>query len=286
MGRKRARKRKFLYLYIAGLMFLFSPGCASLENFKVKIERQRETRQSLHRSKELFAQGDYEGAFRENLKILLLALHEPPEDEALFNIGLLYAHPGNPKKDYKKSLSYFERLTDDFPKSPWTEQAKIWAGVLQENKKLNQTVETLNQMSEKSKQENIKSEEREEGHELLLRSQKLLVQGNYEGAIRENQKVLSLSGKNPSRDEALFNIGLISAHFGNPKKDYGKATTFFNKLTKDYPQSRFVEQAKIWIGMIQENQKLNQTVEKLHKVIEESKQVDIEIEEKKREKAK
>ena len=81
-------------------------------------------------------------------------------------------------------------------------------------------------------------------------------------------------------------MGLICAHFGNPKKDYGKSIGFFKKLTKDYPQSPFVVQARIWTGILQENEKLNQTIQKLNQVIEESKQVDIEIEEKKREKGK
>lgn len=293
MGRKRGRERKFFYLYFAGLVFLVFPGCASLENFKVKMEKQVEARQSLYSGKELLAQRDYEGAFRENLKVLSLGLHKPPEDEALFNIGLIYVHPGNPKKDYKKSVLYFKRLTEDFPKSPWTERVRIWEGILQENEKLNlkigtlnQRIETLNQISEKSKQENMKIEESEGGREFLLRSQKLVAQGNYEAALKENQRGFSLSGKNPPGDEALFNIGLIYAHSGNPKKDYGKAILFFNKLTKDCPQSPWVEQARIWTAVLQENEKLKQSIENLNQVMEKSKQVDIEIEEKKREKAK
>ena len=122
------------------------------------------------------------------------------------------------------------------------------------------------------------------GH--LLRARKLLEQRDYDGSFKENQKVLSLAGQNPPGDEALFNLGLIYAHNGNPKKDYGKSIGFFKKLTKDYPQSPFVVQARIWTGILQENEKLNQTIQRLNQVIEESKQVDIEIEEKKREKAK
>jgi tetratricopeptide (TPR) repeat protein len=122
------------------------------------------------------------------------------------------------------------------------------------------------------------------GH--LLRARKLLEQQDYDGSFKENQKVLSLAGQNPPRDEALFNLGLIYAHNGNPKKDYGKSIGFFKKLTKDYPQSPFVVQARIWTRILQENEKLSQTIQRLNQVIEESKQVDIEIEEKKREKAK
>ena len=61
---------------------------------------------------------------------------------------------------------------------------------------------------------------------------------------------------------------------------------YYKKLMKDYPQSSWSELAKIWTGMLQENERLTQTVDKLNQTIEKSKQVDIEIEEKKKEKGK
>lgn len=286
MGRERTRAGKFVCLYIAGLIGLVLSGCATLEKVGVNIKGKVEAYQSLHRGKGLLAQGDFDGAFTENLKILSLALHRPPEDEALFNMGLILAHPENPKKDYGKSLFFFKKLVADFPKSAWIDRAKIWSGILQENEKLNQTIETIRQMNEKLKQADRKIEEREEARESLVNSQKLLSQGNYEGALKENQRVLSLYGQHILGDEALLNMGLIYAHPGNPKRDNGKAMFFFNKLTKEFPQSPFADQARIWLGMLLENQRLNQTVEKLQEVIEESKRVDIEIEERKKEKGK
>jgi len=251
-----------------------------------RIKGKVEAYQYLHRGKGLLAQGDYEGAFNENLKILSLAIHRPPEDEALFNMGWIYAHPENPKKNYQKSIFFFKKLLEGFPQSSWSERAKIWVGILQENEKLSQTVEALNRMNEKSNQIDRKIEEWEQAREPFLLSQKLLAEGKYEGALKENQRILSLSGQNPPGDEALFNIGLIHAHPGNTKKDYGKSLTFFRRLIKEYPQSSWVEQAKTWAGVLQENEKLSRSIEELSRVIEKSKQVDIEIEEKKREKGK
>ena len=115
----------------------------------------------------------------------------------------------------------------------------------------------------------MRMEEQRSAPEYLLRSQKLIAKGDYEGAIEENQKVLSKYPGRPPGDEALFNMGLIYAHYGNPKKDYQKSILFFNKLIEGYPRSPLVEQAKIWVGVLQ--------------VIEKSKQVDIEIEEMKKE---
>jgi len=121
--------------------------------------------------------------------------------------------------------------------------------------------------------------ERVEVREPALRGQKLLSQGDYEGFLKENEKALSLSGNKSAKDEALFNLGLAFAHPGNPKKDYGKSISFFKRLLKDYPQSPLSDQAKVWLEVLDENEKLIQMIEK-------SKQIDLEIEERKREKVK
>ena len=140
MGRERTRARKLIYFCVAGLIGLALQGCASLEKMRVEIKERVEARQYLHSGKGLLAQGDYEGAIHEHLKILSLAIHRPPEDEALFNMAWIYAHPGYPNKDYKKSVFFFEKLLKDFPQSSWSQKARIWVKILQENEKLNQTV--------------------------------------------------------------------------------------------------------------------------------------------------
>ena len=119
---------------------------------------------------------------------------------------------------------------------------------------------------------------RNEAQEHFLRGQTLLSQRNYDGALAEFQKVLSLPPDKPLKDEALLNIGLVYAHFGNPQRDLEKSLEFFKRIIKHYPKSSLVEQAKIWVGVLEENERLKQVIQKL-------KQVDIEIEEMRRKKA-
>jgi tetratricopeptide (TPR) repeat protein len=126
-------------------------------------------------------------------------------------------------------------------------------------------------------------EAKRETREYLTLAQKFLDQGDYEGSLKENQKVLSLYKNVPPGDEALFNMGLIFAHYGYPKRDYKKSLDLFKRLVKVFPQSPLVGQAKIWIGLLQENERLNIEVEELNKTIKKSKQIDIEIDEKKKE---
>jgi tetratricopeptide (TPR) repeat protein len=142
MGIKRAWTGKYIYLCVASLtfLFLFVFSCATLKDLI-----DRETHESLRNGKELLANGDYEGALKENLKVLSKHSNRPPGDEALFNIGLIYAHYGNPKRDYKKSISFFKKLLKEQPESPLAEQAKIWIGVLE--------------VIEKSKQVDVEIEE-------------------------------------------------------------------------------------------------------------------------------
>jgi tetratricopeptide (TPR) repeat protein len=149
MGRKRTRSGKYHYLCIASLIFLSLSGCATLK----EIRARGEAREALMRGQNLLAQGDYEGSLKENQKALSLSGDQVPGDEAVFNMGLIYAHSANSKKDYRKALSFFSRLIKDYPKSPLLEQAKIWVGVLQANERLTQVIE-------KSKQVDIEIEEK------------------------------------------------------------------------------------------------------------------------------
>lgn len=288
MGRECARTRKHLYLPFIILMISLVTGCGTFEKIRTKV--RGEAYQSLLQGRKLLAEGDYEGALRENEKVIFLSPDGPPADQALFNMGVLHAHPGNPKKDYGKSAAFLRKVMEDYPKSPVLEEAKIWIAMVQEHDQLSRMIRKLGQRVEQLT--------RESQNVQIFHGQKLLAQGDYEGALRENQKAFSASPPSRHLDDALFNMGLIYAHPGNHRKDYGKSIAFFQKLLEDYPQSPRVEEARLLIGMLQENDKLNRaversnraveeskkTVERLNRVIEESKKVDIQIEEKKREK--
>jgi len=110
--------------------------------------------------------------------------------------------------------------------------------------------------------------ERRDAQQYLQQGQTLLGKGDYEGSLRQSQRALALAKNQEPADEALFNMALVFADPSNPKKDNRRAITLFSRIVKEYPESRLREQAKIWVGVLD-------GVEKL-------KQVDIEIEERKR----
>ncbi|HEU5464240.1 MAG TPA: hypothetical protein VFV82_08930, partial [Candidatus Binatia bacterium] len=101
----------------------------------------------------------------------------------------------------------------------------------------------------------------------------------------------------------LYNIGFILAHPGNPKRDPARALQSFRTLVAEHPLSAFAEQAKSWIIVLEEQQKLAlerqklldekravarqreilaQERQKLNYANEKSQQLDIEIEKRRR----
>ncbi|HJX59714.1 MAG TPA: tetratricopeptide repeat protein [Thermodesulfobacteriota bacterium] len=278
MGRKQIGPRKYIFYSIACLISLSLFRCAAIDELRTR----EEAKGGLRQGHKLLALGNYEGALDKYQKVLALSSRKPPEDEALFYIGLIYASSRYPKRDTKKSMDFFTDILNDWPQSPFVEQAKIWLGILHENERMNLLVKRMRPHEAKppeTKPVEVKAEDVAEGRESQTRSQRLLAAGDFEGFISENQRVLSPAHPRSSKDEALFNLGLVYAHEGNPKKDFLKSLDFFKRLIHDHPRSPLVEQAKIWVGLLQEYESLNQVIQKL-------KQVDIEVEERKREKAK
>ncbi len=109
------------------------------------------------------------------------------------------------------------------------------------------------------------------------------MKGDYGTALKESEKAVSFASNGPVAEEALFYMGLIYAHPGNPNRDYGKSFFYLKKLTENNPRSLFGEQAKIVMKILQQNEELSRTVERLNAAITAFKKVDVGIEEKKRE---
>lgn len=253
MGRKHHRKGQYLYVCTACLIYFFLIfGCATLEG----IKNRHIANQHIVKSQMLLSVGDYEGALNENRKILSIIDEGYPRDEAMFNIALIYAHYDNYQKDISKSLEYFKDLIRDYPDSPLSERARIWVGVLSD-------IEKTEMELQKRKNERVTSNLH------LLRGRKLLKEGDYIGSLKENQKIVELNDKSPYRDRALFNMGLIYAHYDNPDKDYERSLNYFGQLIEEYPGSPLAVEARIWQSVLN--------------IIKKTIQVDIEIEEKKKE---
>jgi TolA-binding protein len=250
LGRTYIRAGKYIFFCAAGLILFSVLGCATFQG----IEERHNARKSLAYAKRLVTEGSFNDALRENERISVIFNDEPPGDRALFNMGLIYAHQDNPERDYEKSRNCFAYLMKKFPESSLADESAIWVSILD-----------LINMSEQGKiYRNSEIEERDKeisDLKQLVANQMLITGGDY-------KKTFSHNGRNIEGDEVLFNMGLLYANNENPEKSFKKSHDFFLRLIKEYPQSPLFEQAKIWLGVLN--------------IIEKSKQVDIEIEKKKK----
>ncbi len=134
MGSKRTWKGQHVFFHIACcliLIFVFT-GCVPFSSFYPKKEGQRE--KYLANAAKLMEKGDYKASLGETEKVLSKSLPQSLENKALFQMGLLYIHPENPQRNYKKSLEYFIAIEDDkkFVKRRLKTEALFYSNLLKE----------------------------------------------------------------------------------------------------------------------------------------------------------
>ena len=243
MGRKYVRTGKHLFCILAGLILSGLAGCATVQQTFVDFE----TYSLFKETHLLMGMHDFAAATARNKKVLESDASKPPADTALYNLGLIYSQRDNPDRDYTLARTYFTRLADQFPASQFSEEAKAWISVLEMIQECTQ------------RQPAVLQGEGGPGE---------AGQPDFEAAIAADLELLARSDDRPP-PAVLYRLGLLYAHYANPKKDYKKAATYMQRLVDLYPDSLLVDEARIWLGVFE--------------VIDKIQQVDIDIEQKKKE---
>lgn len=72
---------------------------------------------------DFFARGNYEASLGEYEKLI----EKEPEtaDRVLFEMGIIYAHPGNFRKSYQKALECFRKIINDYPDSQYRRDSQL-----------------------------------------------------------------------------------------------------------------------------------------------------------------
>ncbi|RJQ65170.1 MAG: hypothetical protein C4530_01125 [Desulfobacteraceae bacterium] len=118
MGRKRARSRKHFFLHLAclGAVLLNLDGC-------VTYPEKKEMESALSNAGRYLSGEDFQSALIENDRI-----RKSPDSLgtlALFQRGLIYAHPNNPDRDYSKAQDQFRKVLEQSPAGEPAGQAKV-----------------------------------------------------------------------------------------------------------------------------------------------------------------
>lgn len=266
--------------------------------------------QQLELYRESMADGFFETIIEQSEQVLEENETEPPADVALYVLGEVYAHPDFAGRDYALSHYYFEWLVENFPDSNLTSEAKTYLNLFETIAEREKEVAAATRekkataatrekevtaatrekevaaaarkkevaaaarkkeatAAEKESSQKEKPIEKEEKSASVAKSRKIVDNNDFEEAAQRNLQILEENGKKKPADEALYNLGLIYAHVDNPAKDYKKSQTYFNVLTEQFPDSDLAEEARIWLGLFE-------TIEKIQ-------QIDIEIEQQKKE---
>ena len=72
---------------------------------------------------DFFNQGRYEASLKKYEQIL--EKNPSAADRILFEMGIIYAHPGNGKKDYRRSLECFQKIVREYPDSPYRRDSQM-----------------------------------------------------------------------------------------------------------------------------------------------------------------
>ena len=86
----------------------------------------------------------YEASMAKNLTVLNNFPHSLT-DQALFQIGLLYAHPENPNRNYQKSLGSFSKIIHEFSKSRLRPRTQLWILFIENAIDQNRKIGVLNE---------------------------------------------------------------------------------------------------------------------------------------------
>jgi hypothetical protein len=94
---------------------------------------------------------NFETALKQNQAAL--ADRKGAPDLALYNIGLLLVHPANPKRDQTKAIQSFRTLVAEHPRSTYSEPAKTWIQVLEQQQKVTEERQKLTDEKQKLAEE-------------------------------------------------------------------------------------------------------------------------------------
>lgn len=167
MGRKPVRPGQRFHFCLALLVFVC--GCAL---FDESNQRQR-LRDTLASAQQQLLRGDYEGSLQSFERAVAIAQNQPPADMATYNMGLVLAHPLNPKNDWPKAINAFNRVIATYPNSVWAEQARVWIGVLNEAEEAKRELAKTKQLAAKSQEESERNRQAAEKSKLEVDKSRL-----------------------------------------------------------------------------------------------------------------
>ena len=118
MGKKQHIMAKHLNIFFVCIILapMLLCGCSHFnEGFHAKS--------SFKEANDFFSQGNYKDSLSKYQQII--EKYPTSGDRVLFEMGIIYAYPGNEQKDYQKSLECFQKLIKDYPGSEYRKDSEM-----------------------------------------------------------------------------------------------------------------------------------------------------------------
>ncbi|MBI4766232.1 MAG: L,D-transpeptidase family protein [Deltaproteobacteria bacterium] len=118
MAKKQIRIGGPLPIFLACLIItsLLIDGCSH-------FNKGFQAESTFKEANDLFNQGSYQASLSKYEQII--DKYPRAGDRVLFEMGIIYAHPGNEQKDYRKSLECFQKLIKDYPGSVYRKDSEM-----------------------------------------------------------------------------------------------------------------------------------------------------------------
>ncbi len=118
MGKKQSWIGEPIYIFFVCIIItpILICGCSHFnEGFQAKS--------TFKEANDLFSQGSYKASLSKYEQII--EKYPTAGDRVLFEMGIIYAYPGNEQKDYQKSLECFQKLIKDYPGSGYRKDSEM-----------------------------------------------------------------------------------------------------------------------------------------------------------------
>ena len=123
MGKKQSRRGEYLYFFFACVIIASILMCGCTHVYERFLARP-----SFEEANDFFKQGNYMTSLSKYEQIM--RQYPQSGDRAVFEMGIIYAFPGNQHKDYQKSLEFFQKLIKDYPRSGYRQDSEVMISLI------------------------------------------------------------------------------------------------------------------------------------------------------------
>lgn len=160
MSRKQSRIYGYLCFFFVCIMIIsaFLCGCSH-------IDGEFPAGSTFKEADDFFSQGFYTASLSKYEQII--DKYPNAGDRALFEMGMIYVHPGNKLKNYQKALECFEKLIKNYPESEYRQDSEVMISLVNDAATKDKSI-----ISQKTRIESLEREVKNKRDEIVELQQK------------------------------------------------------------------------------------------------------------------